>query len=273
MKRAIAVLAAFLTTGVSGASAQDDSLRAAVQNPISSLVSVPLKFSFDNGAPNGRANFVNLQPVIPATVGNWNLVSRAIIPFVGAPGGIGGLPDNPGVGDPTQIGRAKGLGDINYTLFFNPVESNSAWTWGIGPSITAPTASDDRLGSGKWSAGFSAVALTQPEWGTYGGLVRHLWSFAGDDKRRKVNQTLVEPFLNYNLDDGWYLLTDSVITYDWEAASGQKLTLPIGGGFGRLFKVGEQAMNARTEAYYNVVRPDSGPKWTIGFTIQWLFPK
>ena len=74
-------------------------LRAATQNPISSLISLPFKFTFDNGAETGNANFLNIQPVYPVTFGKWNYVSRAIIPLVEAPGGIVGLPDNPGVGE------------------------------------------------------------------------------------------------------------------------------------------------------------------------------
>lgn len=253
--------------------ADDADLRAAVQNPISSLISVPLKFSFDNGAPNGKANSLTIQPVIPLTVGNWNLISRFIMPIYEAPGGVTGLPGIPGGGSTTQPGRVTGLGDINYTLFFSPAKSSGNLTWGVGPSLTAPTATDDRLGAGKWSGGASAIALIQPGWGTYGGLVRHLWSFAGSSSRKDVSQTLVEPFVNYNLDNGWYLITDMVITYDWKAASGEQLTVPVGGGVGRLFKVGNQAMNARVEAYYNVERPTQAPKWNVAFTIQWLFPK
>ena len=167
----------------------------------------------------------------------------------------------------------SGLGDINYSLFLNPVESGGPLIWGLGGSVTAPTASDDRLGSGQWSAGPTAVGLVQPDWGTYGLLARHLWSFAGDDDRRGVSQTLLEPFVNYNLDGGWYLISDSVITYDWRAASDDSLTLPLGGGVGKIFKIGQQAMNARVESYYNVVRPEDGPEWTIGGTIQFLFPR
>ena len=248
-------------------------LRAATQNPISSMYSLPFKFTFDNGATNGDANVLNIQPVLPVTVGDWNLVNRIIAPVADAPGGVPGLPDNPGVGETTESGRAFGLGDINYSLFFNPLETKGRLIWGIGGSITAPTATDDRLGSGKWSAGPTAVGLVQPKWGTYGMLVRHLWSFAGDSDRRSVNQSLIEPFVNYNLEGGWYLLSDSVITVDWKINSGDKVTLPLGGGIGRIFKVGNQPMNMRVEAYYNVVHPDAGPNWTIGGTIQFLFPK
>jgi hypothetical protein len=248
-------------------------LRSAVQNPISSLISLPFKFIFDNGADNGDANTLNIQPVVPVTVGDWNLVSRAIVPLVDAPGGIPGLASNPGVGSTDKRGRTSGLGDINYSLFLNPVETNLPFVWGVGGSVTMDTASDDRLGSGKWSAGPTAVALVQPGWGTYGMLVRQLWSFAGDDDRDAVSNMLLEPFVNYNLDKGWYLISDSVITVNWNQSSGDKVTLPLGGGFGKLFKIGKQPMNVRAEAYYNVVRPDAGPEWTIGGTIQFLFPK
>ena len=49
---------AILAMSAAPASAQEEGgdLRSAVQNPIGSLISVPFKFSFDNGAPNGKAN-------------------------------------------------------------------------------------------------------------------------------------------------------------------------------------------------------------------------
>ncbi|MCP3880257.1 MAG: neuromedin U [Sulfitobacter sp.] len=263
-----------LTTASALAPAQaGGDLRAATQNPISSMISLPFKFSFDNGADNGDANMLNIQPVIPVTAGDWNLVNRVIIPLADAPGGIPGLANNPGIGDVSDTGRTSGLGDINYSLFFNPLETKGSVIWGVGGSVSMPTATDDRLGSGKWSVGPTAVALTQPKWGSLGVLGRHLWSVGGDSDRRDVSQTLVEPFINYNLDNGWYLISDSVITYDWKIKSGDKMTLPLGGGVGKIFKVGSQAMNARVEAYSNVVRPDGAPEWTVGGTIQFLFPK
>ena len=51
-------------------------LRSAVQNPISSLISLPLKLTFDQGAKNGNGTILNANPVIPVTVGDWNLVNR-----------------------------------------------------------------------------------------------------------------------------------------------------------------------------------------------------
>jgi hypothetical protein len=106
-----------------------------------------------------------------------------------------------------------------------------------------------------------------------GILGRQLWSFAGDKDRKQVNQTLIEPFVNYNLDKGWFVMTDLIITANWNAKSGDRWTVPLGGGVGRVFKVGEQPINSRLEAYYNVERPDGAPEWNLQFTWQFLFPK
>ncbi|HCB49179.1 MAG TPA: neuromedin U [Chloroflexi bacterium] len=244
-------------------------LRSAVQNPISSLISLPFKFTFDYGASNGEASFLSIQPVIPITVGDWNLVNRVIAPLIDTDGEITGTPEIP---NPPSGNGATGLGDINYSLFLSPVDYKTA-IWGIGPSISIPTATDKELGSEKWSAGPTAVVLLQPKWGTFGMLGRHLWSFAGDSDRDDVNQSLLEPFLNYNLPNGWYLITDIIITANWEADSSNTWTVPLGGGVGKLFKIGNQAINARTEAYYNIEKPDGAPDWQWGFTIQFLFPK
>lgn len=262
----ISVIALLLLSPLATASGD---LRSAVQNPISSLISVPFKFSFDNGADNGQANFLNIQPVVPFTVGDWNYVNRLIIPVADAPGNVAGLPDIPN-SEPGE--RTRGLSDINYSLFISPVNYKQI-IWGVGPSISLPTAQEDTLGSGKWSGGPTAVALTRTEWGSLGVLGRHLWSFSGDKQRTNVNQTLIEPFVNYNFDKGWFVLTDMVITANWNAQSGEYWTVPLGGGFGRVFKMGAQPVNMRLEGYYNVVQPKGAPLWSTSFTFQLLFPK
>ena len=219
-------VALFIVVVLSTNAWSDGDLRSAVQNPISSMISLPFKLNLDYGADNGDATILNIQPVIPVTVGDWNLVNRAIIPVAHVDGAIQG-PGNPS--PQPDSGSASGLGDINYTLFFSPVKYDKV-IWGAGPSLTMKTATNDVLGSGKWSGGLSAVALTQPGWGTMGVLGRQLWSFAGDSDRKDVNQFLLEPFVNYNLKNGWFLITDMIITANWDAPSSQRWTVPLGGG-------------------------------------------
>ena len=88
-----------------------------------------------------------------------------------------------------------------------------------------------------------------------------------------VNQLLIEPFVNYNLANGWYLITDPIATYNWNARDNNQWTIPLGGGIGKLFTIGKLPINARVEAYTNIEKPDGAPDWQTVFTFQMLFPK
>lgn len=251
------------------AHAQDsDDLAAKTQNPIASMISLPFENTFDFGASNGDAWIMNVQPVIPVTVGDWNLVSRVIAPIASAPGGV----QTTGNPNPIGSGRVFGLGDINYSLFFSPAEAGR-FIWGVGPSVTFPTATDARLGSAKLSMGPTAVVLTQPKPWSLGVLARQLWSVAGPDGRADVNQFMVQPFVNYNFGEGWYAYTDPAIVANWNAASGNMWTVPAGAGIGKIFKIGNQPMNVRAGAFANVVKPAAAPDWYAKLTVQFLFPK
>ena len=105
----------------------------------------------------------------------------------------------------------------------------------------------------------------------YGGLLSHLWSYYGNDP--EVNLTSFQPFLNYNMDDGWYLSASPVITANWSADSGEQWTIPVGGGIGRVFRIGKQPMNTALKAYYNVEKPEYGPDWQLQLQVQFMFPK
>lgn len=246
-----------------------EDLAAKTQNPVGAMYSLPFKFTFDYGADNGEATFLNIQPVIPITFGNWNLINRVIMPIIDTPGMVTGTAAIP---NPVPGEGATGLGDINYTVFVSPAEPGKL-IWGIGPSLMMDTASDDQLGSGKWSAGPSVVVLVQPKPWTLGLLGRQLWSFGGDSDRNVVSQLLLEPFINYNLDDGWYLISDMILTANWMAKSDNRWTIPIGGGVGKMFSIGSQKMNTKLETYYNVVSPDGAPDWSVNWTLQFLFPR
>ena len=244
-------------------------LAAKTQNPVGAMYSLPFKFTLDSGASDGEVFVLNIQPVIPVTVGNWNLINRVIVPLIDTPGGVSGTPEIP---NPVGDDGATGLGDINYSVYVSPAEPGKV-IWGIGPSLMMDTATEDELGSGKWSAGPTAVVLIQPKPWTIGLLGRQLWDFAGDSDRQNFNQLLLEPFINYNLDNGWYLISDMILTANWEADSSNTWTIPLGGGAGKMFAIGNQKMNTKLEAYYNVVKPDGAPDWSMSWTLQFLFPR
>ena len=49
--------------------------------------------------------------------------------------------------------------------------------------------------------------------------------------------------------------------------------MPAGGGFGRIFEIGGQAMNASLQGFYNVQNPEFGPDWSLRLQLLFLFPK
>lgn len=273
MLRLVAALAVATAVTLSAAARAEDQadLAKAAQNPVAAMISLPLQNNtlFGVGPDGDTANVLNIQPVVPITIGGWNIINRTIAPVIYLPDVTDGLPELP---QGIDGGSTFGLGDINHSIYFSPAKAGPV-IWGIGPSFTFPTATDRQLGSEKWSAGPAAVALAQPGPWVIGTLVRQLWSYAGDNDREDVSQLLVQPFVNYNMEGGWYLVSSPIITANWEASSDDTWTVPVGAGMGRIFKLGDQAMNAQVQGFYNVERPEFGPDWSIRVQLQFLFPK
>jgi hypothetical protein len=264
---------------------QGEDLREAAQNPIADLISVPFQnnTNFDFGHTDNAQNVLNIQPVYPLHLNStWNLITRPILPVIDQPPFLSGpqLRAAEEIVGP-EIGETEfGIGDLTPEFFFSPrkpvmLAPNLSMVWGVGPAFQFPTASDELLGTGKYSAGpgFVVFLADRPLHITTGFLVLNLWSFAGDENRANVNAMTLQPFLNYNLPNGWYLTASPLITANWEANDDNRWTLPIGGGFGRIFKIGHQAVNANIAAYYNVLRPeDTGADWQLRAEWTFLFP-
>jgi hypothetical protein len=263
------VLFAILFTSSNIAFGQTEEEKAklanAIQNPIAAMISLPFQNNTDFGLdPGGKAkNVLNVQPVVPVGLGSKvNLIVRTIIPIVSMPKEVYG----------EDGGRLNGLGDIALSLFFTPKKPGKL-IWGVGPALTFPTATDPLLGSQKWAAGPSIIALIQPKGWTFGGLVQNTWSYAGESTISDVNFFYSQVFITKNLPKGWYVNTAPIITANWEAASGQQWLVPLGVGAGKLFRIGKQAFNAQLGYYNFIIAPDNGPDWELRVQLNLLFPK
>jgi len=248
------------------AKASAGDLAKAVQNPVASLVSVPLQnvTDFNIGQFDRDRNTVfQFQPVIPIQLSeNWNLITRTIGALVFQP-------------DVTQAHLGTfGLNDINPSFFFSPANPGKV-IWGAGPTFLLPTASDDVLGTGKLSVGPAAVAVIQPGKWTLGLLISNLFSVAGPRGRANVNSMTLQYFVNYNLKKGYYLTSQPINTANWNAPSGNVWLVAVGGGIGRIMRLGFQPVNVSVQAYGNVKRPDvlPSPTWQLKFQIAFLYPK
>ena len=254
------------------AAANAEELRKAAQNPIASLISVPIQPTWNFGiGPSDRVqNIWLVQPVIPVSVSkDWNLIVRWITPVVYQP-----IPVPQPPGPTNQATGVFGLGDMNPSFFLSPKKSKVIW--GVGPTLVLPTATNTTyLGQGKLSMGPTVVALVQPSHFTMGFLANNYWSVAGHSDLNKpaVNQFLLQYFVNYNMKKGWYLLTAPIMTADWRETDGGRWVVPFGGGVGRIQRLGFQPVNWQVQFYGNAVHPPGASPWAMKMQLAFLFPK
>jgi hypothetical protein len=236
-----------------------------LQNPVADLISIPFQdnINFGYGPNNNTQNILNIQPVIPFHITkDWNMITRTIIPLIWQP-----WPE-----------KKFGMGDIQESLFFSPAKmvelGGGKFTWGVGPILNLPTATSDAVGSSKFGAGPTAVGVYMNGPWVLGGLINNIWASVGDSDDPNINQMLIQPFVNYNLPHAWYLTFSPVITANWKAdKSGDIWTVPLGAGFGKLFKIGKlPPMNIQVSGYYNVAKPEIGPDWQLRLQFAVVLP-
>jgi outer membrane putative beta-barrel porin/alpha-amylase len=263
MNRALPILLSLVAASLAHAQNADEMAKQ-VANPIASLTSVPVQFNdeYDAGVNgDGHRLRINVQPVIPISIGaDWNLISRTIVPIVRqedmAPG----------------AGRQSGIGDTTQSLFFSPKALTAGgWTWGVGPVFLLPTASDDALGTERWGAGPTFVALRQTASGwTYGALANHIASLAGNEQRAHVNATFLQPFVAKRVGPGRTVSLNVESTYDWERDA---WTAPLNVGISQILPIGKQLVSLQAGGAYSMEAPSGTPEWGARLTVTFLYPK
>lgn len=234
-------------------------LAKATQNPVGDLTTIPLQFNFTSGGElEDRTLFnLNLQPVIPIRAGAWNIVARTIVPYIDAPA-------------PNDT-RQKGLGDIQQQVFFTPARPGSL-IWGVGPTFSFPTATNDAVRSGDWAAGPALVLVKMTGHWVIGGLVSQIWTFAGDDFGPDVDLLTIQPAINFNFGAGWALAFSPIITANWSAPDGEEWTVPLGLGISKVTAIGQRPVSLGIQYYDNVERPTGTGRSLLRFAVSFLFP-
>ena len=221
-------------------------------------------------------NTTLVQPVISLQLTeSWKTVFRPVIPINSfrTIDNVNLAAGNPGEVTGVDLERETGLGDIVlWTAFSNQYEP--PYIWGFGPTVMLPTATDEQLGTGKFSAGPMALAFSITDKWILGAIAQHWRSFAGEDSinvdttvgrvevdRPDVNLTDIQPVIRYRLTNKTSIGMAPNWRYDWED---DQLSLPIGIGADTLVKFGPLPVKVGLEGYYYVESDDDfGPKWQI----------
>jgi hypothetical protein len=238
--------------------ASAEELAKKLANPVASLISVPFQNNTDWGIGeyNGSRNTMNFQPVVPIKLSSkLNLISRVIIPVI-TQQNITALNE-----------KQSGMADAVLSGFISPAESKNGFTWGAGPVMLLPIATNDLLGSKKFGVGPTVLVLKQFSGWTIGALVNQIWSIAGDENRSDINQFFFQQFTVYNWKSGAGIGLNSEWTQNWESTN---TTIVITPQFSGVTKMGNQTVQLLIGPRLPLVAPEGG-KADFGVRAQLVF--
>jgi hypothetical protein len=265
-----------------------DDIAKELSNPVTALATFNIDIEYRiyqgnlPGADDQSTFIYNFQPSFPIPLDNGkNILLRATFPIWG---------DQPlyfvdGVEYPKFRVRQLAdvlpqdrefidghdhLSDIELNFAYGGV-SDSGFISMYGIALVLPTSTDFSSGIDQHQLGPEVAFGKVTPWGLFGATAKHMTGVSGEDAY-DTNKTSLEVFFAYGLGNGWQLFSNPVIAYDWEAASDNKLFLPIGGGVSKTMRIGRMPLKLALEAQYYAVSPDSiGPQWLFTFGITPVF--
>lgn len=213
-----------------------------------------------------QAHTLGLETLGEFDLGRFEVDHRLYLEVADYPLEIEGKPGNPF----PKTGEATGINDLLTGFWAFPKSHHSRWEFGGGPVFQFPTASDDSLGTGKWSAGPGFEIAYNKGKLSLGTLGIQLWSFAGDSDRHSVNSLMLKPFFIYKATEKWWLISMPYgISYYWNKPSGEQLLLPVGGGLQHNFHIGDQGLAFSAQIFNYVERPSKYPEWNVRLALEW----
>jgi len=194
---------------------------------------------------------------------DWTLFARPILTFVNS---------TPYVGAGGHEHRTTAFGDMVLAFAIAPRPLlGGHLVLAAGPTFIFPTATENLIGQRTWQLGpdvgavwlgkhFIAYAFPQ-QWFKIGG------------SGPKTNQLSALLDFTYFFKSGWNIGTEPNILVNWQARSGQRVTLPIGPQVGKMCKCGHTPTLLQLQLQYYPIHPTIyGTKWNIQLQITPTIP-
>lgn len=242
-KITIIVLLALLTVFTVPARAAELDAAAAAQanNPLASMKALNFQNYYTPvlfGVPDKTSNAFWVRYAQPI----GRVLIRASLPLMTTPFGANNAYES-------------GLGDFNIFGAYL-ITQKPEMTFGIGPLVAMPTATEDALGAGKWQAGAAMIAFAVPSPKVQlGGLLTWQGSFAGDEDRKDTSLMAVQPFAIFQLGKGYYLRSSGIWAFDLKSGN---YNVPFGLGLGTVMKAGSMVFNMFAEPQFTILHKGTG---------------
>lgn len=254
------LISLFLGSSIETAwAAEDGNTTANANNPLANMTAFNVQQYYIGNLTqtNDSANQFWLRYAKPFSIGESKWLLRASLPFNSFP-------------VPPSGNTVTGIGDLNLFAAYLIDVGNPAISFGIGPQLNIPSATNAALGSEKWSAGLVNVLFnaSSPKF-QYGYLLTWQGSFSGSASRPDVNLGAFQPFGMYQLGGGTYLRAAPIWVYNFQNDS---YSVPIGVGIGQVIKQGNTVFNVFVEPQFSVADKGAGmPAWQVLFGLNMQF--
>ena len=258
----LALAAATAANAQSAGEGGDQSLATQLSNPVSSLISVPFQYNYNDGFLDGSGvqSFINIQPVIPFSISdNWNLISRTIVPVVNLQGFQG------------EGSSQTGLGNTLQSFFFSPkAPTRGGLIWGVGPVVQIPTATNG-ISPNQWGLGLTGVVLKQTNGWTFGALANHVWSVSRNDDFGESSNSFFQPFLSYSTKTATSFSINTESTYNWVT---EDWSVPINLSVAQIIKIDRKPVQITGGLRYWAENPEGAAQgWGARVAVTYLFPR
>lgn len=242
----------------------DAELAKKLSNPVADIINLPFQLNWDENigpAENIERFQLNIQPVIPVKINeDWNVISRTVLPVIYQQYSGSNKSDDWGVGDITQ------------SFFFTPTpKTANDLIIGFGPVIYLPTASEKAFGPDQYGLGPTAVIAKQKSGWTVGALANHIWAVEKEDGAEGINNTFLQPFINYTTPTSVTYSLNTESTYDWNS---DDYTIPINLTATKIVKVDKQLISVGGGFRYWAHDTEASAKdFGVRLIASFIFPK